>query len=101
MTAPTVQTVYPCPQWCVLPAGHDLGDLGSMGFRVHSAHPDGTVVRIEGCQKGKSPNTLEATEQPHIYYDVIDEHGSAADVREFAAVLLAAADKLDEIVAGS
>jgi hypothetical protein len=86
-TAPT--TVPPCPEWCAPSAGHDLDDLGSTGFRVHSAHPPDTLVSIVGCPMGTSPETLAFTEQPFIYYDVIDEHGSAADAREFAGRLLA------------
>lgn len=85
----------PCPEWCVLPTGHDLDEIATWGYRLHKALVGD--IEIIALERLLDDGSLGPLEQPFIYWDLLEEHGSAQDQRKFAAELLRAADRLDEI----
>jgi hypothetical protein len=89
------QPAPPCPSWCRLPAGHDLDDETMGGDQRHCAEPI-RLIEIAALQRKGQPAGV-----PYLYYEVIDEHGTPADAREFAAELLQAADRLEQILSGA
>jgi hypothetical protein len=95
ITAPTAVAI--CPPWCVSePSTHDIAWVESAGFVTHSSEPLG-LIEIDAMQTVLPDGTFGRIEEPYIYYDVIDEHCSPEDAREFAAELLRAAERLEEI----
>ena len=99
--------VPPCPAWCGEKPGHDYDtdvpatgemerhhswDAPAIGEQHHAwASISGCEVWLDGVVPPKAP---------YIYASA-DEELTAAQARAYAAELLVAADKLDEINAGA
>jgi hypothetical protein len=104
MTTTTTQTptIPPCPQWCTNGAGHEYDSWNPASDAIERFHDwdgpvtGGTTAWASISARESSLNGVVTTDAPHIYVSA-DQDMTAEQVRHYAADLLVAADKLDEI----
>ena len=101
-------TPLPCPHWCEMPTGHGFGSKNAEG--IHRGHQQG--LGKTPASEGRSVSvdissweTATADDGPVLRHSAPEvgvymregEYLSAGQARDLAALLLQAADRLDQV----
>ncbi len=91
-------TMPPCPEWCLLPAGHDYDSIGGHPIsleRQHVAFSGRLAVGVDATERCREGEVV--VEQPVAIVDMTDLDRPVEDLRAAAAELVEAAETLERL----